>query len=136
MDGSPLDLRGLSTPRCFDGEEQHWSELRFMFENWLPLLGVDNYLSEAVAEHSAIPSLGDMNPETVKVAKTVYHVLVLHLGGRALATVRLSERFNGIEAWRSLVREYESRSSAARQAAMLAGLLALVWHCGLYSRSE
>lgn len=99
-----------------------------MFENWLALLGVDNYLSETVAEHSVIPILGDMDPETVKVAKTVYHVLCLHLGGRALATVRLAELFNGIEAWRCLVREFESRASADRQAAMLAGLLAPVWH--------
>ena len=79
--GQLLDLRGLSKPRFFSVEEQQWAEWRFMFENWSALLGIDMCLAEAVSEAALTPSLEDMGPESMKVAKTVYHVLCLHPRG-------------------------------------------------------
>jgi len=98
-----------------------------MFENWSALLGIDHYLTECVVESSIVPDISLMDDTMKKVSKTVYSVLCLHVTGRALATVRLSQRFNGLEAWRLLVKEYESSASPDRSAAILAGLLAPAW---------
>ena len=122
--GQLLDLRGLAKPRYFNGEEQQWCEWRFRFENWSALLGIDKYLADCVLEGVIIPDLSLMDDAMRKVSKTVYGVLCLHVTGRALASVRLSQRFKGLEAWRLLVKEYESSASPDRSAAILAGLLA------------
>ena len=65
------------------------------------------------------PELALLGPEANVVAKTLFHILCLHTRGRALATVRLAERYNGLQAWVFLVREYEPVESADRMTAML-----------------
>ena len=95
--GGLLDLRGISKPASYDGSEEAWSEWRFMFENWCALLGVDTHMTEVLAL-PAPPRLDALGPVAQQVAKTLFHVLCLHFKGRALATVRLAERFNGLQA--------------------------------------
>ena len=77
--GSLLDLRGLAKPRYFNGEEQQWSEWRFMFENWSALLGIDQYLTEIVVEATIVPDVQVMDETMKRFAKSLQRpVLARH----------------------------------------------------------
>ena len=122
--GMLLDLKGIGRPSIFSGAEEAWSEWRFMFENWCALLGETEAMMVAARGQPVNgPTLATLGPDAVVASKTLYHVLCLHTRGRALATVRLSERYNGLMAWVLLTKEYEPAESADRMTAMLSGLL-------------
>eukprot|EP00972_Heterocapsa_arctica_P079488 11714786-Heterocapsa_arctica.AAC.1 len=63
-----------------------------------------------------------MREDVRQKARFLYSVFVQVLSGRALNVLRLVPRYNGFEAWRQLVREYEP-DSPLRHAAMLRSLM-------------
>ena len=71
-------------------------------------------------------ALGAVSPEVVRLARTMYHILVSTVTGKALMVVRKAERSNGLAAWKLLCEEYEPRSSS-RLTAVLCGLLSPSW---------
>ena len=89
-----------------------------MFDNF-SLLPFDFCENQSDAKGLA---LNQLSKEDAALAKTLYHVLVSSLDGKALATIRSVDRGNGFLAWRALCLEYEPRSGT-RMAAMLCGLL-------------
>ena len=60
--------------------------------------------------------------EVQTISRQLYAILVVKLEGKALGIVQLVNKGEGLEAWRQLKLEYESKSGS-RQAALLRGIL-------------
>lgn len=96
---------------------------------WVGLLeggpnAVDEMLDRANRMTEAVDSTA-LNERSQAVSKVIYTILAM-CGGKALNIIRRIPRGNGLESWRSLVRELEPHSGA-RYASMLGGILAPEW---------
>ena len=123
---SLLDLRGIAKPTLFKGSEKEWPEWSFKFESWAALLGMERFMLIAEAQETPISMDGE-KAEVVQMSRTLYHVLVQSCEGRALGVVKSSPRFNGLETWRLLKREFEP-PLPGRHTALLQGLLTPSWN--------
>ena len=91
-----LDLRSLSKPQCFEGQEQKWRDWRFSFEAYCGLL--KDGFQTAMQQSSEYPNpvgMSALSPEKQEISKTLFYVLVQLLGGRALSIVRMVRDQNG-----------------------------------------
>eukprot|EP00972_Heterocapsa_arctica_P115025 16445648-Heterocapsa_arctica.AAC.1 len=86
------------------------------------LLGLAQLMGLAEAQTTFI-DYEAMTEPTRQRARFLYSMFIQVLSGRAMSVLRLVPRYNGFEAWRQLVREYEP-DSPLRLAAMLRSLMA------------
>ena len=105
---SLLDLRSLSKPQRFNGQEQKWRDWRFSFEAYCGLLADDFQVTmEQSAAHPTPVSMTALPTRKQEFSKTLFFLLVQLLEGRALAILKMIKDQNGMEAWRQLVKFYE-----------------------------
>ena len=91
------------------------------FEAWSELVGWGRQLDAAAA--STLPIVNTtLYAEVQTISRQLYAILVVKLEGKALGIVQLVNKGEGLEAWRQLKLEYESKSGS-RQAALLRGIL-------------
>ena len=104
----------------------------FRFESWLGLLpevGGNNlatYLEQAVLSEEAAIDEALRDHHAALASRTIFHILVQLVAGRALVIVRRTERGNGFLAWKQLKKEYED-GGGHRLVALLMGLLNPSW---------
>ena len=117
------DLLRLGRPPTFEGNEEAWQEWAFQARAFLSLLGVsvadDMTRVETAAEQI---DMADLSEDRRGYARKVYYVLTMLLRGPPLAVLRQVENTNGYEAWRRLLRRYDS-NLAGRQHNLLSVIL-------------
>ena len=123
-----IDTKAYGKLREFDGKDDKWGQWSFVARSYISMLTKDAEKKLEFCEMTqdvaslALLKIGEVD---ATMTRTLYHVLVSSLDGKALAVIRGVERGNGLLAWRALCTEYEPRSGT-RLAAMLCGLLSPV----------
>ena len=102
-DNGLIDTRAYRRLRDFDGIDENWATWSFVARSCMALLSTDSEVFIEAAEREdnvANLALGAVSPEAVRLARTMYHILVSTVTGKALMVVRDAERSNGLQAWR------------------------------------
>ena len=106
------EIRKLINPRIleraplFDGADKHFEEWYFSFSATLALLGFERVLAEAVAAVSDDElHLRNVDEDLKPTAKAIWYLLVTVLKGKAQMVLKGSEKFNGLMAWRRVMKE-------------------------------
>ena len=122
-----VDTRGQFSVSTFSGKDDDWPAWCVKFESYCELVGLGAQMEEAVV-YSGSLSLAALGTRANDTARVVFALLISKTEGKALGLVMLSEKHNGLEAWRKLKDEYEAKHGG-RLAAMLRGILnpALTW---------
>ncbi|CAK0836065.1 unnamed protein product [Prorocentrum cordatum] len=115
-----VDVRTDMRLQRFDGTDEKWGDWSLRFEAYTALLGMEDLMTEAANRRDPLPNdqLGD---RARAVSQRLWHLLITWCDGKSLGVVKLSRK-NGLEAWRQLKIEYESRSGN-RWTAMLRFIL-------------
>ena len=98
-----FDMKGVAKPPTFSGKEADWPDFRFKFEATCALLDVDEAMTAtlAVTDETQL-RLSCLHEAARLKSKMLYALLVQITAGKALSLVRLTERNNGLWAWRKL----------------------------------
>ena len=112
--------RTLGRPKDWNGDQAHYEEFTFKFQNWIAgLPGEADVLLEKAIGYTAPLPMEPMTDNEKIMARGIASALKALIGGKALTLVRhLPERMNGFEMWRILAREYRP-DTAARKFGML-----------------
>ncbi|CAK0870594.1 unnamed protein product [Prorocentrum cordatum] len=115
-----VDVRTDMRLQRFDGTDERWADWSLRFEAYTALLGMEDLMTEAANRRDplATDQLGD---QARAVSQRLWHLLITWCDGKSLGVVKLSRK-NGLEAWRQLKIEYESKSGN-RWTAMLRFIL-------------
>jgi len=116
-----VDTKAIGKPQRFSGKPEHWDEWSWKFESYCSLLGMEEVMRTA-GDHEVEIDVSTLRPDVQALIKTLYHVMVQLLDGRASRILRAVPRGNGAEAWRQLKREYQPQI-AQRKLAMLASIM-------------
>ena len=106
------ELQKLGKPPIYSGEEDDWGEWRFVMNSYVSLLSVHVPALLVGAEDTTSLDMSmtririTFTKDGVTVAKKHYHVLVMNVGGPALAVIRGITDMNGALAWRALITRY------------------------------
>ena len=103
-----VDTRGQFACHTFSGKDEDWPAWCIKFESYLELVGLSTQLEEA-AEFVGSLHFGGLGQTANSTARVVYALLIAKTEGKALGLVMLSEKHNGLEAWRRLKEEYEAK---------------------------
>ena len=119
-----VDKRSLHIKPCkYKGNENEWATWRFVFRNFLTLVGSDVIVYMDQAEEMDEELNIDTLAEGAKASATrVYAILSQFLGGPPLRQLMLVKKSNGLEAWRLLCKRYEPRSGQRSLGALQAVL--------------
>ena len=117
------ELMRLGRPPPFEGEEEKWAEWAFQARAYLSLLGDvvadDLAAAEQVDEE---PPMSDMGDRSRVMSRKCFYALTMLVRGPPLGILRQIENANGYEAWRRLVRRFDS-NLAGRQHNLLQSVL-------------
>ena len=118
-----LDTRGLAKPNSFNGNEDAWKDWSFVFMSYTAMLdeGTHDGMVAAAGRDREIDPAG-LDPDLAAKGRTLYHMLVMLVKGRAQQILRSVAAGNGFEVWRKFVRHYEP-NLAARHVGTLQQLL-------------
>eukprot|EP00439_Symbiodinium_sp_Y106_P052723 s3817_g7.t1 len=125
--GGLIDTKAYGKLRSFDGKEESWSTWPFVARSYFGLLSpaFENYLTQAEGRQGPMP-LRDMTEQEAIHARTLYHVLVQSVEGKALSILMNVEKLNGLEGWRALVDAYQP-DLGGRHTSMLMGIISPSW---------
>ena len=117
------DLKVVARPRTFDGQQHHFREWKFAFENYMLLLDSE-FLQEMVASEAATLEVAVPadKPETQKRSITLFAVLASMTAGRASRLVQTVRTRNGFEVWRLLNNEFAPKVNT-RKLGMLSAIM-------------
>ena len=109
------ELMRLGRPPPFEGEEDKWPDWCFQARSYLALLG------DSVADDLATcegldmePPLEDMSDGRRALSRKCFYALTMLVRGPPLGILRQIDNANGYEAWRRLVKRFDS-NLAGRQ---------------------
>ena len=132
QDPGLVDTRCIGTLKKFDGADANWTLWSFQAESFFGIMpkplgmnvDIEDLLDFSVGvEGDAETDMARMSREIKEVAKTIYHVLVQSVDGKALSVARRCEKHNGFLLWRMLHQTYAPKVGS-RTTSMLIGLLA------------
>ena len=95
------DTRGQFACHTFSGKDEDWPAWCTKFESYLELVGHSTQMKEA-AEFVGSLHLGGLGQTANSTARVAYALLRARTEGKALGLVMLSEKHNGLEAWRRM----------------------------------
>ena len=111
--GGMIDTKAYGKLRTFDGKEESWATCSFVARSYFGLLrALDTYLSTAEGQTSVM-ALSELTERAQVHSRTLYHVLVLSVEGKALSilmnveTSRMARRAGG-PWWRPTSRTLEA----------------------------
>jgi len=114
------DPKLLDKPGSFDGSASAWPEFKFRFSAWLNAIDARAAVALQEAEVRDQPIV--VPEQLVRLGGFLYAALVTSTSGVATQIIRSVSAFNGWEAWRLLVAEYEPKLTS-RRLALLTHLL-------------
>ena len=107
-----VDTKGQFSCQTFSGKDEDWPAWCIKFESYCELLGLGTQMEEA-AEFVGSLHLGGFGQTANSTARVVYALLIAKTEGKALALVMLSEKHNGLEAWRRLKEKVRNQARRA-----------------------
>ena len=96
--GTLLDARGLAKPASFSGTEDGWKDLSFVYMSYVAMLDHEIYEAMvAAAERDREIDVDSMAADLQIKGRTLYHMLVMLVKGRAMQILRSAASGNGFE---------------------------------------
>ncbi|CAE7029215.1 GIP [Symbiodinium sp. CCMP2592] len=125
--GGLIDTKAYGKLRTFDGKEESWPTWAFVARSYFGLLSPAFETCLNTAEnHPGVRALADLSDQEAIHARTLYHVLVQSVEGKALSILMNVEKLNGLEGWRALVDAYQP-DLGGRHTSMLMGIISPSW---------
>ena len=120
------ELQTLGKPPIFYGKDDEWNEWSFAMRSYVSLLSTHVPALLAGGEDSTNPDMSmtrirtTLTDEGVAAAQKLFDVLVMNVGGPALAVIRGITEMNGALAWRALITRYAPNTAPRVQSLMSA----------------
>ena len=125
--GGLIDTKAYGKLRTFDGKEESWATWSFVARSYFGLLSpqFDTYISASEAQSVPV-AMAELTERAQVHSRTLYHVLVQSVEGKALSILMNVEKQNGLEGWRALVEAYQP-DLGGRHTSMLMGIISPAW---------
>ena len=106
-----MDTKQLGKPVLFYGDEEEFSDFRFLFYNYMGLIDIriPGELKKLPAKEFEIV-FENLEPGEKQVAVMVFYILASLLRKKALKIVKKVKKENGYEGWRLVHRKYDPSS--------------------------